>query len=113
MHRKKAEMKTDHPASFFFNRRLTLKHANFTLMKQLLTIGSFLILSASAWAQLTPEITSWVINTTNATGYNNIPSNVQTVQYSATQVYVSCTCIPGYSIGPWIGNPNTASNQNF
>ena len=82
-------------------------------MKKLFALGSLLILTVSASAQLTPEITSWILNTNNAVGYNNIPSNVQTVQYSATQVYVSCTCIPGYSIGPWIGNPNTASNQNF
>ncbi len=60
-----------------------------------------------------PEVTSWIINTTGATGYNNIPSNIQQVQYSTNNVYVSATCIPGYSIGPWMGNPNTPSNQNF
>jgi hypothetical protein len=60
-----------------------------------------------------PEITSWMINTTGATGYNNITSDVQTVQYSAANVYVSCTCIPGYSIGPWNSNPNTPVNMNF
>lgn len=62
---------------------------------------------------MTPDVTSWIINTTNAVGYANIPSNVQTVQYSATQVYVSSTCIPGYSIGPWNANPNVPVNQNF
>jgi hypothetical protein len=61
----------------------------------------------------TPEVTSWIINTTGATGYNNIPSNVQQVQYGTDNVYVSATCIPAYSIGPWPGNPNTPSNQNF
>lgn len=60
-----------------------------------------------------PELSSWIRNTTGVTGYNNIPSNVQLVQYSTNNVYVSCTCIPGYSIGPWTGNPNTPSNQNF
>ncbi|MBA2613842.1 MAG: YHYH protein [Bacteroidetes bacterium] len=64
-------------------------------------------------AQLSPLITSWAINTTSATGYNSLPSNVQTVQYSPTQVYVSASCIPGYNIGPWTGNPNTPTNQNF
>jgi hypothetical protein len=82
-------------------------------MKKLTLLSGLFIASISTHAQLTPEITSWLVNTTSAVGYNNIPSNVQTVQYSATQVYVSCTCIPGYSIGPWIGNPNTPSNQNF
>ncbi len=83
-------------------------------MKKLtLLFCTLLTVSFSATAQLTPEITSWVVNTTSAVGYNNIPSDVQIVQYSATQVYVSCTCIPGYSIGPWQNNPNTPSNQNF
>jgi len=66
-----------------------------------------------ASAQLSPVITSWVLNTNNATGYGGILSNVQVVQYDPTDVYVSCTCIPGYSIGPWNGNPNLPSNQNF
>ena len=35
------------------------------------------------------------------------------MQYNATNVYISCTCIPGYSIGPWTGDPNIPSNQNF
>lgn len=62
---------------------------------------------------VTPEISSWVLNTTGATGYGGLPSNVQTVQYSSTQVYVSCSCIPGYNIGPWSANPNVPTNQNF
>jgi hypothetical protein len=74
------------------------------------TLGT---MTLSTSAQLGPEVTSWIINTTNATGYAGILSNVQTVQYSASQVYVSCSCIPGYAIGPWAGNPNVASNQNF
>ncbi len=69
--------------------------------------------SASAQAQLSPEVTSWVLNETGAKGYGGIASNVQVVQYSADWVYVSCTCIPGYDIGPWQGNPNTPANQNF
>jgi len=60
-----------------------------------------------------PVMASWILNTTNATGYNGIPSNVQQVQYSDQNVYVSCTCIPGYDIGPWTGNPNQPANQNF
>ncbi|MFI5173162.1 MAG: YHYH protein [Chitinophagales bacterium] len=64
-------------------------------------------------AQLTPEVTSWIINTTGETGYDGNETNVQQVQYSDDNVYVSCTCIPGYDIGPWVGNPNIPSNQNF
>ena len=72
----------------------------------------FLILSSLLFAQ-SPELSTWIRNTTGGTGYNGIPSNVQVVQYSTGNVYISCTCIPGYSIGPWTGNPNTPSNQNF
>ena len=81
-------------------------------MKKLSLILAVLFLSLYARAQ-GPEVTSWVRNTTNATGYSGILSNCQTVQYSTGNVYVSCTCIPGYDIGPWTGNPNVAANQNF
>jgi len=82
-------------------------------MKSKILSSIFTLFILLCQAQLTPEITSWVINTTGATGYNNIPSNVQLVQYSDSNVYVSATCIPGYDIGPWNGNPNIAENQNF
>ncbi|MBF9142259.1 YHYH protein [Hymenobacter properus] len=64
-------------------------------------------------AQVTPIVSGWIVNTTGATGYNGIPSNVQRVQYSNANVYVTCTGVPAYTIGPWPGNPNTATNQNF
>ncbi len=83
------------------------------MIKKIILIGITVFSSCIGFAQLTPDVTSWIINTTNAVGYANIPSNVQTVQYSATQVYVSSTCIPGYSIGPWNANPNIPVNQNF
>jgi hypothetical protein len=80
-------------------------------------LALFLIAAVSSQAQLSPVITSWIQNpdTTLAAnrGYNNIPSNCLKVQYSSTDVYVSCTCIPGYSIGPWNANPNTPINENF
>lgn len=63
-------------------------------------------------SQVGPDITSWMQNTT-ATGYGGIVSNVQLVQYSATDVYISASCIPGYSIGPWTGDPNIPTNMNF
>lgn len=81
-------------------------------MKKLI-FNLLLVIPCAINAQLNPVITSWILNTTNSKGYGGIPSNIQTVQYSATQVYVSSTCIPGYNIGPWPSNPNTPSNQNF
>jgi hypothetical protein len=72
-----------------------------------------LVCAANAHSQITPEISAWILNTGAQKGYNNILSNVQKVEYSSSNVYVSATCIPGYDIGPWSGNPNTPSNQNF
>ena len=83
------------------------------MIKKLTSFAWIIFISKISSAQLTPEITSWIINTTGATGYNGILSNVQLVQYSTNNVYVSCTCIPGYDIGPWAGNPNVPANQNF
>lgn len=83
-------------------------------MKKILLFCGMLSPVLAATAQVTdPEIISWKINTTGATGYGGYESNVQTVQYSATQVYVSCNSIPEYSVGPWPGNPNVPSPQNF
>ena len=71
-----------------------------------------------------PEITSWLINTTGLTGshyVNNNPTaiqdavaaNVQTVQYSDNWVYITATGIPSYTTGPFLdGNPSLATNQN-
>jgi hypothetical protein len=73
----------------------------------------FVLFSFASMAQITPEIYSWIQNTNGDTGYAGILSNVQQVQYSTNNVYVSCTCIPGYDIGPWTGNPNIPANQNF
>lgn len=66
-------------------------------------------------AQNNPAINNWVINTTGATNpsYPNLLTNVQDVCYTNTHVFVSCSCIPGYDIGPWTNNPNTPANQNF
>lgn len=69
-------------------------------------------LASPTFAQ-SPEITSWIFNPGSDVGYGGYPSNVQSLAYTATDAYVSCTCIPGYDIGPWAGNPNVPANQNF
>lgn len=78
----------------------------------------------TVFAQTNPAITSWLINTTGITGRHyvqgnptpitdNYPANVQKVQYSADYVYVSCSGIPAYIIGPYLdGNPSQGTNQN-
>lgn len=81
-------------------------------MKKTLLIATILFFGQTK-AQLGPIVTSWILNPTNATGYGGIVTNVQQVQYSTNNVYVSASCIPSYSIGPWNSNPNTPVNQNF
>jgi hypothetical protein len=83
------------------------------MLKSLLVV-LFVAAPISLSAQTSgPEVTSWILNPTHQTGYHGLETNVQKVQYSAANVYVSCTCIPGYDIGPWAGNPNQPANQNF
>lgn len=82
-------------------------------MKKLIFTLAIALTGSLSAQTLGPEVTSWILNLTGETGYNNIPSNVQQVQYSTNYVYVTCTCIPGYDIGPWQGNPNTPVNENF
>lgn len=81
-------------------------------MKNLYLISVSLLSFISLYGQ-GPTVTAWKRNTTSATGYNSLPSNVQIVQYTTTDVYVSSSCIPDYSIGPWDQNPNTPSNQSI
>lgn len=93
---------------------LRLKTPLTRIMNKLLPLLFYIIPVFNLWAQATgPEVTCWMINSDGTTGYGGIQTNVQQVQYSNANVYVSCTCIPGYDIGPWAGNPNTPANQNF
>lgn len=64
-------------------------------------------------AQLSPTITSWILNPGGQTGYNGIETNVLEVAYSTNNVWVGCNGIPGYNIGPWPGNPNDAGAQDW
>lgn len=71
-----------------------------------------------------PEITSWMINTSNIMGSHYIEgsstviaetvlANVESVQYSANWVYVTTSGVPAYTTGPFLdGNPSLATDQN-
>jgi hypothetical protein len=72
-----------------------------------------IILSSLSLSAQDPTLTNWILNPGNETGYGGYLTNVQQVHYTNTDVYVSCTCIPGYDIGPWNSNPNTPANQDF
>lgn len=86
----------------------------------------FVIISGSSvlFSQTNPIITGWLRNTTGITGRHYVAgnstsivdtplANVQTVQYSASSVYVSSNGIPAYITGPFQdGNPSLATSQN-
>lgn len=78
--------------------------------------------SPSSFAQ-GPELTSWLINTDGATGEawingelttSNNPADVQLVQYSDANVYVTSFGVPRYATAPFPdGNPSQASMQDY
>jgi hypothetical protein len=83
------------------------------------SILSFTLLCFAVWsnAQVSPSISSWLRNTTGATGRHYVQGNstpindadlvnVQSVQYSNNWVYVTATGVPAYITGPFLdGNP--------
>jgi hypothetical protein len=66
----------------------------------------------SVRAQLTPEITTWITDAGSSNFHDIIYSNVQQVQYTEADVFISCNAIPAYDIGPW-DDPAMGANQNF
>jgi len=83
-------------------------------MTKLFTLLFFFI-SVSGNAQSNPAINHWIINTTGATGFAGIPTNVQQVQYSTNNVYVTTTDIADWiPVGyDWPNNPWFPENQNY
>lgn len=93
-------------------------------MKRSVLLLSSLLCSFFVFAQTSPAISSWLQNTTgikgrhyvsgNSTPINdNTLANVQTVQYSSSNVYVTTQGIPAYITGPFLdGNPSLATGQN-
>ena len=78
----------------------------------------FLLFLASASclsAQTNPAITSWIVNATGQTGFAGIATNVQQVQYSDNNVYVSTNDIADWiPIGyDWPNNPWFPESQNY
>ena len=83
-----------------------------------------LLLPLTLSAQVNPALYSWIQNTSNLMGSHyvagnstaindNVLANVQSVVYSANNVYVYTKGIPAYTTGPFLdGNPSLASDQN-
>ncbi len=93
-------------------------------MKKIILATSLVMAFSHGFSQVSPAISSWLQNTVikgrhyvsgNPTPINDptLTANTQSVQYSATQVYVTTMGIPSYITGPFLdGNPSLASNQN-
>jgi len=95
-------------------------------MKKLILLITFTF-SQLLLAQIGPNITGWLKNTTNIMGrhyvattasgvatpvQDNVLANVQTVQYSTNWVYITTNGIPAYVTGPFQdGNPSLATSQ--
>ncbi len=89
----------------------------------LLAFLLFGIIAGSAIGQTSPTITSWVINTNGATGFNcsgcspaaygTILANVESVYYSSSDAYITTDCVPVYNIGPYAGNAPTEQNKVY
>ena len=75
----------------------------------------FVALAGCLPAQTNPAITSWIINKTGQTGFGGIPTNVQQVQYSSNNVYVSTNDIADWIpvSYDWPNNPWFPESQNF
>jgi len=72
---------------------------------------ALLLLAGGLGAAITPELTGWRVNCDGTTGYHGIAVDVQRVDYTDDDVYVSSTGIPSHPIGPWAANPNDATDQ--
>jgi len=77
------------------------------------TIAATFICAPTHAQAYEPVISAWRVNLTGAIGFNNLTADVQQVRYSSTYVYVNSSSVPSYPIGPWMGSPNTVTNQNF
>lgn len=78
-------------------------------------LNLLLLLSGLLRAQTNPAITSWIVNNTGSTGFAGIPTNVQQVQYSANNVYITTNDIADWiPVGyDWPNNPWSPEAQNF
>jgi hypothetical protein len=61
-----------------------------------------------------PLLSAWKQSTGTTQTFSNVAykTDVLSISYSNTYVYVKANGIPSYSIGPWL-NPNTPSGQNW
>jgi len=94
------------------------------MYKRFLVFTLLIALTNIHYSQTNPVVSSWLQNTTNIMGSHYVSgnstaiadavaANVQTVQYSASWVYVSTNGIPAYPTGPFLdGNPSLATDQN-
>ncbi len=64
-------------------------------------------------ANTDPLVTSWTKATIYSPYVPTAVADINKIQYSSKFVYVSCSSLPSYNIGPWKNNPNKALDQKF
>ncbi|MFZ4545337.1 MAG: YHYH protein [Saprospiraceae bacterium] len=88
---------------------------SFNILSNLLLLIAFIFTVQGAVAQINPAITVWKINKNGETGFGGFTTNVQQVQYSSKNVYISTNGIADWiPIGyDWPNNPWSPKAQNF
>jgi hypothetical protein len=88
-------------------------------MRKILLIAG--AIASMQYAHAQAELTSWIMSTGYAQYTTGGPTitmsdsgDVQKVCYNSNFVYVEATGVAGtYTMGPWVGNPNTPGGKNY
>lgn len=88
-------------------------------------LSLLILLNGNVGAQtVTPEVYSWLLNNGEIGSYyttgnftpvsNGVSANCQQIRYSTNNVYVNCSGMPAYPIGPYQdGNPSQAGDKAY
>ncbi|MBL7827275.1 MAG: YHYH protein [Saprospiraceae bacterium] len=93
----------------------SLKELRFLLSANMLMLLFLGTGGNAVFGQTDPAVASWIVNYAGQTGFAGIPTNVQQVQYSVNNVYISTNNIADWiPIGyDWPNNPWFPESQNF
>ncbi len=94
------------------------------ITQQLGCLCLLLLYTANTQAQITPEVSAWMLSDGTQTGHyyltdgtlvdTGVEADVQEVWYTEEHVYVKATGMAAYNMGPFLdGNPNQPDDQNY
>jgi hypothetical protein len=73
-------------------------------------IFTFLLAHTTVTSQSSPALSAFI--KANSSGYKGIVTNVNKIQYTSTNFYISTSGVGSYVTGPWV-SPNVPIDQNF